>query len=113
MWYMCQKYVKHENTKNTIMVRKFKHSAMCEFSSWITNFDWSILFQIECVNKKVQYFSTITWLMIDKFFPVQKIKISSSDKEWITVKIKDLIAQRQKAHKANNFDLKNILAKKS
>ena len=50
--------------------------------------------------------------MIDKYFPVQKITISSSDKEWMTVKIKDLISQRQKAHKAKNGVLKNILAKK-
>ena len=50
--------------------------------------------------------------MIDKYFPTQKITISSSDKEWMTVKIKDLIRQRQKAHKANNIELKNILAKK-
>ena len=94
------------------MIRKFKESAKREFGSWITKFDWSLLFQIQCVNEKVAYFSTITWLMIEKYFPVQKITISTSDKEWMTVKIKDLINQRQKAHKANNFELKNILAKK-
>ena len=50
--------------------------------------------------------------MIEKYFPIQKITISSSDKEWTTVKIKDLIRQRQKAHKAKNIELRNILAKK-
>ena len=110
--YTPKNYVKHENTKKKIMIRKFKESAKREFGSWITKFDWSLLFQIQCVNEKVAYFSTITWLMIEKYFPVQKITISTSDKEWMTVKIKDLINQRQKAHKANNFELKNILAKK-
>ena len=43
---------------------------------------------------------------------IRKIIISSSDKEWMTPKIKDLISQRQKAHKAKNFELKNHLDKK-
>ena len=94
------------------MVRKFKKSAIIEFGSWITKFDWSVLFQIKDVNQKVLYFSTITWLMVEKIFPLQKIIISNSDKEWMTPKIKDLIAQRQKAHNANNVDLKSYLAKK-
>ena len=50
--------------------------------------------------------------MIDKYFPAQKITISSSDREWMTIKIKDLIRQRQKAHKAKKFELREILRKK-
>lgn len=110
--YMPKNYIKLENTKKKIMIRKFKESEKPEFGSWITTFDWSLLFKIKCVNEKVSYFSTITWLMIEKYFLVQKITISSSDKEWMTVKIKDLINQRQKAHKAGNLELKNNLAKK-
>ena len=58
------------------------------------------------------YFSTITWEMLDKFFPVQTITISNNDKEWMTLKIKNLIIQRQKAHKLNNIELRNHLAKR-
>ena len=50
--------------------------------------------------------------MIDKYFPIKKIKISSSDKEWMTVKIKDLIDQRQRAFHATKLDLYDILARK-
>ena len=110
--YVPKKYVKKESTKQKIKIRKFKESSKRGFGSWITKFDWSLLFQIKCVNEKVLYFSTITWLMIEKYFPVQTITISSSDKEWMTVKIKDLIRQRQKAHKAEKLKLENVLAKK-
>ena len=110
--YVPKKYVKKESTKQKIKIRKFKESSKRGFGSWITKFDWSLLFQIKCVNEKVLYFSTITWLMIEKYFPVQTITISSSDKEWMTVKIKDLISQRQKAHKAEKLELENVLAKK-
>ena len=65
------------------------------------------------VDKKIAYFSTITWLMIDLFFPLKKIEFSSSDKEWITPNIKNLIKQRQKAHFANNIDLEKHLIKKN
>ena len=93
--YVPKKYVKKVNVKRKIMIRKFKKSAILEFGSWITKFDWSVLFQIIDVNLKVLYFSTITWLMVEKFFPLQKIIISDSDKAWMTSKIKDLISQRK------------------
>ena len=51
--------------------------------------------------------------MIDLFFPLKKIEFSSSDKEWITPNIKNLIKQRQKAHFAKKFDLRKHLIKKN
>ena len=50
--------------------------------------------------------------MVENLFPLQKITLSSSDKEWMTPKIKDLIAQRQKAHKAEYNRLTKYLARK-
>ena len=50
--------------------------------------------------------------MIDKFFPLIKVAIAEDDKEWITPEIKQLISERQKAHKSNNIDLCKHLAKK-
>ena len=85
---------------------------MIEFGSWIVNYDWTPLFEINDADQKIAYFSTITWLMIDKFFPLKKIDISSSDKEWITPNIKNMIKERQKAHLAQNIDLRNHLEKK-
>ena len=110
--YVPRNFVIHENTKKKIMFRKFKDSAIREFGSWITTFDWSLLFQINDVNEKVLYFTTITWVMIEMCFPVQTITISTSDQEWMTLKIKELIKQRQKAHKAKNFELTKILRNK-
>ena len=43
---------------------------------------------------------------------MKKIDISSSDKEWITPKIKILIKQRQRAHVTKNYDLRKHLNKK-
>ena len=110
--YFPKMYVKPVVTKEKIMIRVFKKSAMIEFGSWIVNYDWTPLFEINDADKKNAYFSTITWLMIDKFFPLKKIDISSSDKEWITPNIKNMIKERHKAHLAQNIDLRNHLEKK-
>ena len=72
-----------------------------------------MLFKIDCFNEKVAYFSTVTWLMIEKYFPVQKITISSSDKEWMTVKIKDLISQKTKSSQSQKWCIKKYPSQKS
>ena len=51
------------------MIREFKKSAIIEFAAWLINHNWSPLYEISDVDQKIAYFSTITWLMIDKFFP--------------------------------------------
>ena len=93
-------------------MRKFKKSALISFGNWLTRFDWSELFSLSDVNDKVLYFSTITWLMIEKYFPLKPVLISNTDKEWVTPDIKKLIAERQKAHKLKDYDLRDYLAKK-
>ena len=52
------------------------------------------------------------WAMIDKFFPLRSVTTASDDKEWITPEIKNLISERQKAHKSKLFDQRNHLSKK-
>ena len=49
--------------------------------------------------------------MVDHFFPLSNFVISSTDKEWVTPKIIDLIAKRQKAHMEGKCELRDRLAK--
>ena len=63
------------------------------------------------VDDKVAYFATITWLMVEKYFPLTPVSITNTDKEWVTPNIKKLIAQRQKAHRLKKYKLSNNLAK--
>ena len=94
------------------MTRKFTRSAIIQFGAWITTFDWSELVMLEDVNDKVAYFATITWIMVEKFFPLTPVIITNTDKDWVTPKIKKLISQRQKAHRLKKFNLRDKLAKK-
>ena len=104
--------IKTKIRKEKVMMRKFKKSAIIEFGAWITRFDWSELFMLRDVNDKVAYFATITWLMVEKYFPLTPVLITNTDKEWVTPNIKKLILQRQKAHRLKNYKLRNKLAKR-
>ena len=96
-------YTKTNPEKTKIITRKFHKSAMIAFGAWLISFDWSVLLNIKDVNLKVAYFFEIMWVMIDKFFPPITIVATKNDKEWITPKIKSLIAVRQKAHQSGDF----------
>ena len=102
---------KTKTVKEKVLIRKFKKSAMMEFGSWLTKFDWSVLLSISDVNEKVAYFNNIIWIMIDKFFPLVKVVMTNNDKEWITPKIKGLVAERQRAHLKRNFKKRDNLAR--
>ena len=104
--------VRNKVIKEKILIRKFKKSSILAFGYWITRFDWSELFLLEDVNDKVAYFTTIMWIMVEKFFPLTPITVTNADKEWVTPSIKKLISQRQKAHKVKNYKLRDLLAKK-
>ena len=101
-----------QKAKIKTIIRKFHKSAIIEFGSWLQSFNWDILLMINDVNQKVSYFFEIMWFMIDKFFPPTKVVIADNDKEWITPKIKGLIAERQKAHLSKNYVSRNHLAKR-
>ena len=98
--------------KEKITIRKFRQSAIIEFGAWLVKFDWSVLLNISNVNQKIDYFMSIMWNMINKFFPPIKVAITNCDKKWITPNIKLLIAQRQQAHLCKNFEVRDHLAKK-
>ena len=98
--------------KRKVLKREFKKSAILEFGSWITSFQWNELVNISDVNMKILYFFNVMWAMINKFFPLKSVSVVSDDKEWITPEIKSLIRERQKAHKSKDFDLRDHLGKK-
>ena len=104
--------IKNKVSKEKVMMRKFKRSAIIQFGTWITTFDWNEMIMLSDVNDKVAYFATITWIMIEKYFPLTPVIITNTDKEWMTPNIKKLISQRQKAHRLKKIKLRNNLAKK-
>ena len=105
-------YVKPKTENIKIKMRKYPKSAMIGFGNWITTFDWSQLVSLTDVNDKTDYFSTMSWSMVEKYFPLSTVKLTNVDKEWMTPYVKSLISQRQKAHFNKNNELRDCLDKK-
>ncbi|XP_035690107.1 probable E3 ubiquitin-protein ligase HECTD4, partial [Branchiostoma floridae] len=56
-------------------------------------------------SRKVAVLTTILKGLLDKAVPVKKVKISTADKPWMTVSIKELLAERQQAFRSGNVTL--------
>ena len=61
-------------------------------------------------DNKCDIFYEIVWKKIDELFPLKKRRTHPNDKPWMNEKIKDLIGDRQKAHRAGNDQLRKKLA---
>ena len=96
--YIAKGYVPPKTVKKIIKIRKFPNSAKLQFGAWITRFGWRELCEMSQVNDRVGYFTDLLWKVIDIYFPLTNVVISSTDKEWVTPEIKKLISGRQKAH---------------
>ena len=72
-------------------------SRLRDFGAWITTYHWSAILNISEVQAKFDLPHSCLMKAVDTFFPSRKVKISATDKPWITSSLKLLIAQRQKA----------------
>lgn len=95
-----------------IPMRHYPKSSIIQFGSWITHSGWEDVFNIADVNNKTDYFISLTWQKIDYYFPTKLVKLTNTDKEWMTTNLKKLISQRQKAHNKNQIEVRDCLAKK-
>ena len=110
---IAKKYVPPKTVKKVIKIRKFPNSAKLQFGAWITSLGWGELCDMSQVNDRVSYFTDMLWKVIDIYFPLTSVVISSTDKEWVTPEIKKLISGRQKAHFEGRIELRDSLAKKN
>ena len=86
-------------------------SAVLVFGSWITHYDWSEVFEEDDPDLKVSAYIKTIWYQIEKYFPLQTVTLSNTDKPWITPDIKKKIQLRRKAHLQKNFEVRDQLHK--
>ena len=82
--------------------RRYPDSKIREFGRWITQQDWHEVLEAESTDKKCDLFHDMIWNKIEEIFPLKKRRTHPNDKPWMNDKIKDLIGQRQKAHREGN-----------
>ena len=99
-------------TTDTQYTRRFPDSAIREFGRWITQQDWHEVLNTRGTNEKCDLFYDMIWEKIDDIFPLKKRRTHPNDKPWMNSKIKQLIAERQRAHHSDNTELKRQKARK-
>ena len=62
------------------------------------------MYHMNSCNDQFQYFSSVVNDIIEKYLPLKRMKVDSSDKPWISPEIKDLIPKRQAAWNSGNMD---------
>ncbi|CAB4023227.1 RNA-directed DNA polymerase from mobile element jockey, partial [Paramuricea clavata] len=80
-----------------IWKRDLRDSRIRPFGRYITTFDWSPILDIHDCDTKYEKFNDTMTVMIEKFFPLERIKVRKCDKPWMTSSIKSAIGRRQKA----------------
>ena len=84
-----------KNTNYTVFKRDLRPSRIRDFGRWITQQDWQNVFNEPLVKDKFEAFTSILSYGVDTYLPFRKIRRCSSDKPWITTKLKSLVAKRQ------------------
>ena len=73
-----------------------RDSKLRGFGQWITSFSWQHLFFTEPCTEKFAIFKDTMQDALDRYLPKRSFRLHSTDKPWITPKIKSWIAKRQR-----------------
>ena len=68
-----------------------------EFGRWIMQYEWYEVLNLNNVQDKYDLFSSTITDAVNRYFPLKGVRSCTSDKPWITPKLKGLIKKRQKA----------------
>lgn len=85
-----------KTTNQTITRRDTRASCIRAFGSWITTFSWDALFALDSCKDKFDFFIQTLSAAIDRYLQIKVSRMHSTDKPWLTPKIKAFIAKRQK-----------------
>ena len=61
----------------------------------LSHISWSSMYHMNSCNEQFQYFSSVVNGIVEKYLPLKRTKLHSSDKPRISSEIKDLIPKRQ------------------
>jgi hypothetical protein len=79
-----------------IIRRDTRESRIRDFGQWITSFSWQEVYTKSTCRCKFESFYQLLTKAIDKYLPSRTSRVHSSDKPWITSKIKSWIKRRSR-----------------
>ncbi|XP_071477419.1 uncharacterized protein [Diadema antillarum] len=102
VWWTSREPTPPSNSSQTRMTRPMKDSSIRAFGQWISNHDWEEINTDDSVSEQCANFYATLHTAIEKHFPMRRVKLHPTDKDWMTPKIKAMIKSRQKAFSCRN-----------
>ena len=94
-------HVNCKTDKKYIIRRDLRESSLCALGRWLTNFSWESVLNLPTAKDKTEAFYNTLIRAIDTPMPTQKVKVCSSDKPWVSSRMKALVSRRQWAFKTH------------
>ena len=93
-----------KNSRTVRFIRDAHHANRSLIAEILSHINWSPMYHMNSCNDQFQYFSSVVNDIIEKYLPLKRMKVDSSDKPWISPEIKVLISKRQAAWNSGNMD---------
>ena len=87
----------NSHTNRKVPVRDMRESAWRPFGRWLLEKDWTHVLEAASCKEKFQLFSSELKGAIELLLPWRTVKTNSSDRPWITKRLKSSIKKRQEA----------------
>ena len=73
-------------------------SGMVEMRNWLSNQDWSFIYQAESANDKAKLLQDMLVEKFHEIFPEKARKVNSDDQPWISHKLKSMDRKRKREY---------------
>ena len=87
--------------KKYIIRRDLRESSLCALGRWLTNYSWESVLNLPTAKDKTEAFYNTLIRAIDTLMLTQKVKVCSSDKPWVSSRMKAVVSRRQWAFKTH------------
>ena len=82
-----------KSEKKYIIRRDLRESSLCALGRWLTNFSWESVLNLPTAKDKTEAFYNTLIRAIDTLMPTQKVKVCSSDKPWVSSRMKAVVSK--------------------
>ena len=91
--------------KKFVTRRRLTEDVMCRLAVELERVRWHEMYHMNDCNQQAAFFYNSINNVVDSVAPLEVMKIKSSDRPWVTVYFKNLIAKRGAAFASGNFAL--------
>jgi len=90
-------------SKISILTRVMGANEKAMFAAALVNTKWDPIYSMENTQDKYDFFQTTITSLMNTHFPPKRVQRHTSDKPWVTDRIRELVRNRQVAYMSGNM----------